>query len=210
MRKIVLLALIMGALSITTFAQREKGEMVAGLNIGYSLTGGLINAVGDNDFSGDSIGVGSVNVNAIPAISGTFDYGVGEKFSIGALVSFQSFSGEVNNYTYTDLQGQDRTESVDFGLTRLNFSIVPRFHYGVKSDNVDLYSGLRLGYIHWVGNINTTDENFDLLNSFQGGRPNVGLILFGGRFYFTDEFGANFELAAGAPYIASVGLQYRF
>ena len=210
MKKIVLAALILGAFSFSTFAQTQKGEKVVGLNIGYSLTGGVINAVGDNDFSGDSVGVVSVNVNAIPAISATFDYGVGDKFSIGALVSFQSFSGEVNDYTYTDLQGQDRTESVDFGLTRLNFSIVPRLHYGVKSDNVDLYSGLRLGWIHWVGNINTTDENFDLFDSFQGGRPNVGLILFGGRFYFSDEFGANFELAAGAPYIASAGVQYRF
>lgn len=210
MRKIIFTALIIGAFSIITFAQNDKGEKVVGLNVGYSLTGGVIGAVGDADVSGDTFSVGSINVSTMPAISGTFDFGIGEKFSLGALVSFQGFSGEVNDYSFTNANGQTQTESVDFSLNRLNFSIVPRFHYGVKSDNVDLYSGLRLGYILWTGSINTTDESFDLFDSFQGGRPNVGLILFGGRFYFTDEFGANFELAAGAPHIASVGLNYRF
>lgn len=210
MKKLNLLIIVL-LISATTFAQRESGEKVASLNIGYSLTGGVIKALGNADVtSTDSFGVGSIDMTTTPAISLAFDYGIGEVFSIGAMYSFQSFSGDIKDYTFIDTDGNTKTESVNFGLSRNNIALLPRFHYRISNDNIDIYSGLRLGYLFWGGNATSTDPDFNEFDDFQGGRINVGIVPIGGRFYFSDNIGANFEIALGAPYIASVGAQYRF
>ena len=210
MKKINLL-LIALLVSGSLFAQNQSGEKVVSLNFGYSFTGGLIKALGDADVaSTDSFGVNSIDVTTLPAISLAFDYGIGEVFSIGAMYSFQSFSGQINDYTWVDENFDTRTESIDFGLTRNNIVLLPRFHYKLDNDKIDLYSGLRLGYLFWGGEVESTDPNFDDFDAFAGGRPTFGLVPLGGRFYFNDNIGANFELALGAPYVASVGAQYRF
>jgi hypothetical protein len=209
MKKINLL-LIALIFSGTLLAQNESGQKVVSLNFGYSLTGGVIKALGESEVSSDSFGIGSVDVTTLPAISLAFDYGVGEVFSIGLMYSFQSFSGEVKDYTWVDENFETRTESIDFGLTRNNIVLLPRFHYRLDNERFDLYSGLRLGYLFWGGSVESTDPNFDEFSSFAGGRPTFGLVPLGGRVYFTDNIGANFEVALGAPYIASVGAQYRF
>ncbi len=194
--------------SFGVFAQNEAGEKVLSLNIGYSLTGGLLNNLSSADAtSGDFT---SIESSGTPAIAIAFDYGIGQVFSIGAMYSFQQFSGDIRDYNFTDLNGADRTESINYSLTRSNLSILPRLHYKLKTDKVDLYSGFRIGYIFWGTDIQTTDPSFDVLDGFNGGRLNVGVVPIGTRFYFNENFGGNIELAIGAPYIASIGAQYRF
>lgn len=213
MKKIIFpLALVL--ISFTTWAQNASGEKVVSLNFGYSLTGGLINAL-DNDEGSDftvddSLGLNGVNVNTLPAISVAFDYGIGEVFSLGVMYSLQSFSGSVDQYSWVNSDGVRRSESLDISLIRNSVAILPRFHYKLGNENIDLYSGLRVGFLFWTNNIESTDPNFNEFGDFTGGRPSVAIVPLGGRFYFTDEFGANFEIALGAPYIASVGAQYRF
>ena len=212
MKKITLLITIL-SVAFFSYGQTKSGEKVASINLGYSLTGGLINALDEadtDDISSDSFGLNGLNVNSLPAISLAFDYGIGEVFSMGIMYSIQSFSGSIDQYTWINNQGETRSESIDVGLTRNNLAILPRFHWRMQSENVDIYSGLRVGFLFWTGEVESSDPNFDDFDTFSGGRPTVGLVPIGGRFYFTDEFGANFELAIGAPYIASIGAQYRF
>ena len=211
MKKINLLLICLMAGTLVVNAQNRAGEKVVSLNIGYSLTGGIIKSAGKTGSAlNDSIEAESMSISTIPAISVAFDYGIGEVFSIGVMYSIQSFSGDIKNYSYTDINSVTKTESVNFSLLRNNISILPRFHYKIENKNIDLYSGLRLGYIFWGANIDATDPNFDKLDKFAGGRPNFGIVPIGARFYFNENFGGNFEVAIGAPYIASVGAQYRF
>lgn len=205
MKKIPLLLALF--ISVSVFGQRDNGESVVGLNVGYSLTGGVIKGI-DNDLTDAS--EQNTNLNVLPAFSLTYDYGFSETISLGILLSLQSFSGDVENYSYEDAQGTTVTENVSFGLVRSNISIAPKFHYKLESDNIDLYSGLRMGYIIWNGSAESTDPNFNQFDDFSGGRFNFGIVPLGARFYFGENFGANFEVAIGAPYIGSVGAQYRF
>ena len=205
-----LLLLITSAL----VAQTNQGEKVMSLNAGFSWTGLVFNTLTADDINleidDQNVTLGSFNATASPAIGVTFDYGITNVFSLGALVSRQVITGEIGNYSWQDLNGNPRTESLTFNSSRNNISLVPRFHYKLKSENVDLYSGLKLGFTFWRLNVDATDRDFDVLDKFTPSRPSLGLIPIGARFYMSDNFGLNVETAIGAPYVASIGAQYRF
>jgi hypothetical protein len=189
-----------------TFAQRDAGEKVFGLHLGGSLTGVFINASGSN--MKDSGSVSSFSQNSRPMIALTFDAGLSERWSLGILIANQSFSGTFFDYTYTRLDGTAVTETVTYKMNRNNISFAPKFHYNLKSDKLDMYLGLRFGFVFWNNDFKTTQSDFNPFGLVFG-RPNLGLVPFGMRFYANENFGGTFELALGAPYIISIGAQYK-
>ena len=173
------------------------------LNMGLSLVGGLINVSG---------GVGeNVSSYSIPAFQLTYDHMLEEWFSLGAGVSFQRMGIKYNDYTYFDEEGVLKMEDFTTKISRFNFGIRPLFHYGNFS-KIDMYSGLRLGVTNWTITSNSRNPLYNPENdvNFKSGLVFAPqLILFGLRGYFTENIGANFEVAVGAPHFLSFGLSYR-
>ncbi len=211
--KLILSLLIAFGVSFSTSvkAQSDQGEQVLTLHAGFSVTGGLIKAVFSDriayDSNGSLISDGST-VKGGPAIVFGYDIGLSERWSIGAIFSTQGWSGDFSN-SYIDGDFNWVDESVNFKLRRSNFSICPKIHYG-NGDNIDLYSGLRVGYVFWGSSIESEDPGLILLDAYtSGGRINAGLTLFGARFYVNDNLGINMELNMGAPYLFGVGFNWK-
>lgn len=201
----IVFALAFSFITSSIFSQSQKGELVAGINLGYSITGALVGSLGDD------IGVDETNINVskIPPLYATVDYGLSDRFSLGLYGGFERFTTEVSNYSYTNANGETITEDAKGKVNRVALGLRPLFHYG-KNPNLDMYSGLRVGFISWSGTTDSTDPNLDLATSFGAGRPTVSIIAFGMRYYFNEMIGAGFELATGAPHIASVSLNAKF
>jgi hypothetical protein len=212
MKKIQFLLLSV-LLSTIAIAQNQENEKVIGLNAGLSWTAVIFNNLNAENINLEieraNVSVGSFNAYAGPAVGLTFDYGITNVFSLGALVSRQSITGDIGQYSWPDLNGNQRTESISFRNARNNISLIPRFHYRTENEKLDMYSGFRLGFTFWNIEVNATDPNFDILDKFAPSRPTAGIIPFGLRYYMSDDLGVNFETAIGSPYVFSVGAQYK-
>jgi len=195
MRKIGILLLAVALMFATNFklsAQNQDYPSTISLNGGFSLVGAMFKTLEVQD---------GFKSNSYPALQLTYDHYVTKWFSMGGAASVQSMG---YSYNYIDQVSGDET-NVSVDVNRINIALRPLFHYG-NSGKIDMYSGLRLGYTLW--NIKATVDDYDdagLANSFA-----PQLILFGMRGYFTENIGANFELAVGSPHYFSLGLNYRF
>ncbi len=163
-------------------------------NAGFSLVGALFNAVANSSTTEDFSSTG------LPAFQVTYDYQVAGFLSIGVAGSVQ-FMG----YEYYETYANSQDDFVKVDVTRTNIAFRPLFHYG-NLDDFDLYSGLRIGYTMWDVSANTEDASTE---GFGSGFA-LQAVAFGMRGYFTDNLGANIELAIGAPHYLSLGVSYRF
>jgi opacity protein-like surface antigen len=202
MKKIfIFIALFLGSQS--GFAQTEQGQSVVSLNVGYSLIGNatteLIKGLTDDS---------QVKVRSVPSLMLAYDFGLTDNFSIGVFGGYQSASAEFS-YTYFPNLNDSVTEMVKVSGSRLNLAVRPNFHYG-NGDNLDLYSGLRIGYLIRNFEQNSTDEDFGVLDIFDGSRVTFGLTLFGARYFVTDNIGLNLEVGIGVPFLFSGGVNFRF
>ncbi len=187
----------------------------------------------------DSVKFTSAALSHISTIGLSYDYGVKKWFSIGLAASYNQAKASLtaleikNNKGVFDKLG-------DFSLTIPRTTVAARFlfHYGNKG-KIDCYSGFRLGVGIWSvktsGNITSEQlkravdelkkelptEVVDAIPAFDDiitniktkptfTFPQVQLILFGIRGYVTKNIGISAELAAGSPYAASIGANYRF
>ncbi|MGB0850827.1 MAG: hypothetical protein ACPGTP_06240 [Bacteroidia bacterium] len=205
MKKYVLLLAAL-SLYLSSYSQTSSGEKVIGVHTGFSLTGVTFKGVGS--LLSDSSN-GQYEFSNLPAIAFSFDYGVSDQFSLGLLVSSQQFKGNIRGRTFRGLDDSLRIESFDFQLNRIYIGLSSKYHWPNQNEQLDLYSGLRGGFVFWSNEINTQDPFFDVLEEFSGGRPTLAVVPIGGNYYFTDSFGANFELALGAPHVVSLGLQLK-
>lgn len=202
----LMLSLIMTVfISTSVCAQQAQGQSVVGLHAGYSLVGALATAAGD---AIGGIDGNTVDASATPALQLAFDYGLTKRVSVGLAASFQTMSFKADNYSYVDAGGMTVTEDAKASSTRMSFALRTLFHYG-NNDKLDMYSGIRIQRVQWASSFDSTDENFSIGDDFDGGRFGVGIIPFGLRYYFTDALGAGFELMWGAPYLASLNINYR-
>jgi len=203
MKKTFLLLLCFSIITIQTInAQNEEYRSVVSASVGYSLTGLLVSAIETG------IGSDAVSIKSTPTLQLTYDYGINKFFSVGIAAGYQNFDFDIDNYSYTDDSGNEVTESFNADYSRLNVALRPLFHYA-NNDNLDMYSGFRVGLLNNTINSESTDADADLgLNS--GGRFSLGLTAFGMRYYFTDNIGAGIEINVGAPYISCFNLNARF
>lgn len=203
MKKGLLLSLLFTFATLHIFAQNQDFRSTLSVNAGFSAVGSLISIA--DDFSADT------KSYAVPAIQLTYDKGIQKWFSIGLATSYQTMGIEYRGYEYMQ-DGETVTEDFKTSISRLNVGIRPLFHYGNIS-RIDMYSGLRVGVTNWSINTQSNDPNYDPENDVSFGNGinfAAQVILYGLRGYFTDNLGANFELALGSPHFASFGLNYRW
>jgi len=203
MKHFILLTIICFLTStLTLHAQNEEYKSVASASVGYSLTGAIINAFEATNPAG------TVSVKSIPTLQLTYDYGITKFFSVGVAAGFQRFGFDITDYEYINDVGINVNENFTADYSRLNVAIRPLFHYA-NTDNLDMYSGFRIGFLNNNINSESTDQDFDLGTNI-GSRLSVGLTAYGFRYYFTDNIGAGIEINIGAPYITCFNINARF
>ena len=204
--KQILILTIISIMCLTASAQRAK-ESVIGLNVGGSVTGALFR-VAKQFTDSDSTVSNLLASSALPPLSISYDYGVSDHFTIGALASGQHLTATVNEVNI-DLLDTLLLSEVNAKFNRFYIGLVPRYQYKINSEMLALYSAARVGFVFWSSNVNLDNVAFDDIRGFGVGRPALSIVLLGGRYFFNDNFGLNFELASGAPYLASIGLNYK-
>ncbi len=199
--KLTLLTSLFLLLGFSTKAQSAKGQTVATLNVGYSLTGSFVKGLFTD-------GEGETSVKVSPVIILGADYGITDNFSLGFHFTTQGMKGTVKDNWYFNDSGNIVTENFDYTLRRTHFGLTPKFHFIKDNPKLDIYSGLRIGYVLWSIKSDSKDETFTVFDDLKG-RITAGITPIGIRYYFTEQFGANFDLNIGAPYVASFGVNYK-
>ena len=192
------------ALCVATFqvnAQNMDYRSSAGLSVGGSFLGLVDNVFLLND------GVTGTSSNT-PAIEVNYDYALKQWFSVGFRGGYQAGKMDLQNVPLTDDDGFITPADVQGNYARTVLALELLFHYG-NAGKVDMYSGLRGGLSIWSGELNSTSPDLDL-GVGSGTSPNIGLTVFGLRYYFTENIGAGFELSVGSPSYANVGVRARF
>jgi opacity protein-like surface antigen len=184
-------------------AQKYQGQVVIGANGAFSVLGlvmnSLLNTAGNN--------ITGVSYHSAPGISGTVDYGVTDRFSLGIAHFYQSFNIKWNGYT--DSSGFNQTGDFHYRATRQNTAIRALFHFG-DNDDLDPYFGIRLGYSYWSHSTNVTNVGSNFFSVDKLASHFWPQAIFGIRYFFTQNIGVNAELALGFPYYLSAGINVRF
>ncbi len=182
-------------------AQKYQGQVVVGVNGAFSLVGLVVTSTfhAANTIAG-------VSTSVIPGISGTVDYGITDRFSLGVAQFYQG--ANVKWSSYQDSLGNTVTGNFHYRFARNNTAIRALFHFG-DNDDLDPYFGLRLGYSYWSSSTNA--PNIYGLDVTKLIKPHFWpQAIFGIRYFFTANIGVNAELALGFPYYLSAGVNARF
>lgn len=213
MKRISILLLCLVSV-FTGFAQKkvkldgvnEKGSKVVGLGFGVSITGVFINGSVETD-SVKYIGDSRLALNA------SYDFYITNRFSIGVQASNQHFKVNVKEWIFINEAGLGRTvQNVNSKMNRMYLGARMLMHYK-NNAKIDVYSGIRLGLVHWTNKMNTNDAEF--IKEFESNfpiftRPALGITAIGARVKITPEFSGNLELNLGVPHLFSIGASYRF
>lgn len=189
-------------------AQNAQGQISANAGVGVSLVGALFSAVKNNVNAQPGA---TVTLHSTPVITAGVDYAIADHFSLGVAGSYQSFSSEYTNYTYTNSQGVDVTGSYKDKVTRMNFGLRPLFHFG-DNENFDPYFGARISFTNWSYSTSNPDPYYDFgdVYSFIGASPVKFQVLFGAHYFFNEIVGINGEVAVGPSYYLMGGLSFKF
>jgi hypothetical protein len=197
--------------SSVSFAQHKKDEKLVSLKLGFSTTGLLLNALGKVDLtSQDSFTIGNISTSSRPALSATFDYSLTDRLSLGGIFSHQVFSGTITDYAGVVRGKTIGIDQIDFKLKRTYLGVIPKIHWAINNEDLDIYSGIRLGFLLWTSDVNVNEQNFKALDAFKGGRLALGLVPIGATIYLNQDLGLNADISIGAPYVFSIGVNYRF
>ncbi len=181
-------------------AQKYQGQMVATGAVGYSVAGILLNVVSD--------GLNAVDVKSTktPVIIGGFDFGVSDRFSVGAVYTYQGLTAKYSSFT--DTSGVTVVGNFKDVMSRQSIGLRPLFHFG-DNDDVDVYAGARFSYVWW--NYSSSRTDVDVTNLFEGfGSPVKFQAIFGARYFFMPNLGLGMEFAVGPTYYMNIGLHGRF
>ncbi len=184
-------------------------------NAGMSITGNWINSL-KNPLIKKSF--------ALPVGQLSYNYHAEKWIAIGGSVGYQYY-----DFNLFPLDSTSNKSFISANLDKLNFMIRPTFYY-VNQESLNLYSGLGFGITFWRLSVETTElkqyverilpqmvSNFVLPRipladkySFWTYMFATQITLLGIEGYFTNNFGANAEIALGSPYFLSAGINYRF
>ncbi|MBX9808132.1 MAG: porin family protein [Flavobacteriaceae bacterium] len=120
------------------------------------------------------------------------DYGVGNNFTVGAEVSYQSKSQSVLSNSYKS--------------TAIGVGVNGNYHFN-EILNIpskwDFYGGLNVNYYNW-------SYDNDLYKVSDATDLGIGAQL-GGRYFFTETFGLNLEIGGGnATSGGKIGITFKF
>lgn len=147
----------------------------------------------------------------IPLINLGVDYGIARRFSLGVAFGFQkiTLNGEANDSTFNNpTLGTDT-------WTRYHIAVRGDY-YIVANENVNLYTGLKIGYNMYTvkSTFTKTDPSYiSKLHSKVSNPLTTGVQAhFGFSYFFNGMIGINTEvgLAIGGPYFFAAGLGFKF
>lgn len=141
-------------------------------------------------------GSGGGSTKSMGPFAVTYEYGVTEKISVGACVSFSSLKN-----SYTDNSEEKLTQ----------FGIVARgnYHFG-SSAKFDPYIGLGLGYYNFKFSAKDANGNDDasVIYSVPGAFGYSGQL--GAKYYFTPNIGLFAEVGYIAGGYGQIGVNFKF
>ena len=171
------------------FAQAHQSGMInISAGVGGSLIGSLFDVVTNTS---------GIDGSNSPVINGMVDYGVTDRLSIGAAISYQSYE-----IAFDDSQG----DYVD-DINCLNIGARALIHL-FNAEFFDPYLGVRAGLTNWGANSTSTVAGYDPLAAFDLNSVNFQLLL-GMSYYFNESAGINFELGTGT-YVIAIGAKFKF
>lgn len=141
------------------------------------------------------------NKSASPTFGFDWDYGLGDRISLGMYFNFaQAKSEKIHpdpEYYYPTF----RSRAFGFGTRML-------FHIFKEQNKGDLYVGLGLGIVGW-GHEMTPEDIYFLVDRQTVLNVQIPLAI-GYRYYFTEKLAATAELSTSFMGKAKIGLSYRF
>jgi hypothetical protein len=196
MKKLIIACtLVLSTIAGTVSAQKYAGQLNVTAGASFSMTGLLFttlnNSIGNNT---------TVNTTSLPGLNGMLDYGISDRFSVGAAYYYQSWSGD-----WSEVDSNGVNQNFDYSIKRQNVGLRALFHFG-DNENLDTYAGARFGYSFWSTKTNSTG-NLDFGRFTSRLWPQA---IFGMRYFFSDFIGVNAEFAVGPPYYMMFGLNARF
>lgn len=166
-----------------------------GINSVYNLQGGMF--YGDNWKNYEP----GYNKKVIPSFGIDWDYGLGNRVSIGAYFKFAQVTSEKIHPDPAYYYPTFRSQAYAFGGRLL-------FHFFKEQKKGDFYLGLGLGIVGW-GHKMTPEDIYFLVDRQTVLNVQVPITL-GYRYYFKKRFAATAELSTSFMGRATVGISYRF
>lgn len=147
-------------------------------------------------------GIGPVGLRAEKMISRKVGFGV----DVNMVTSGVYYEEE--NYTYNDLG--DEIRKIDtYEMNYFKIGAIGTFNYHfTKSKKFDMFFTTGLGFQYSNLSFKTTEEGYELIK-FNGMIPITGRVGMGMRYYFTKDFGFNFNIGAGHGGFFNGGLSYK-
>ncbi len=109
----------------------------------------------------------------------------------------------------TDRQGNNVTYYYKFSIPRMRLMVAFNFHFG-QSEKFDGYWKLAAGYSSLNWTYETNDPNYSDENVSFNLFPIAIRTAVGGRYFFTNNLGANVELGLGGGPLMTFGLCSKF
>jgi hypothetical protein len=195
--------------SLQTSAQMKDGALLitAGGATSFTGIGNMLNINGD----------GTSTPFSYPAIALNTDLLIKRDLSLGLCFSMQemgyNFTGPYNyNAPNGVANGYQNILSWKDTYNRYNVSARGLYHF-INKEHFSMYTGVRVGYTWWSRSSNNPDPfyNYSYYDKFKHMTltPLSVQAIWGIRYFFTDEIGANLEVGLGAPYLLLLGVSVK-
>jgi hypothetical protein len=147
------------------------------------------------------IGLGSVYGYAgfgssVPPLSASFEVGITDKVGIGRF-------GVGGIFGYSSYKYNAGFSTSNFSSSHILIGARGLYHFDLDVEKLDVYGGIMLGY-----NIVSYSDSFGT-SGLYGGSGLVGGIFAGGRYMFSEKFGAFGELGYSIAWL-NIGLTVKF
>lgn len=206
----ILFLIVFTQLSVLlSFSQSNTYEIVTSAGTGVSFSNISLKAATNLGLKEAGL---SSRVQTTVMVNAMVDVCVKKNISIGIAYTHKQFY-------WTDafedtIQGVPVRTNASIAVQKRNYGLRCLYHFG-KSENFEIYTGLRLGLTHWKVNISGQADAESVYNtpvsdfSIPATYPSVQL-LGGFRHYLGRTFGWFGEVGIGtSPYFCSVGLNVR-
>jgi hypothetical protein len=192
---------VISSLKKTDSDEGVKGKIMINAGVGFNIFATLLEAryylSSNYDFNGYIS-----STKASPMYNLSLDYGLARKFSVGGAFGIQTAKVNFTNvYTNGD-HYEDR-------WTRLHLAVRGDY-YIVAKENLNLYTGLKLGYnIYTVKTTIPSNRDPEYLSYLDVTPQPISVQAhLGFSYYFMDMVGFNTEVGIGfgGPYLFAIGL----
>lgn len=153
-----------------------------------------------------------VQVDGTAVLAFGYEYRPIDRFAVGLGFTTQSLSG---NYVFeTEVQGQMVEESLHFDYLRYAIVVEPKFYYPLKTDKLELYTSIRLGYKREKLDANTSNNNINeilkLTDLIAGRGLNASITPLGINYFPIKNIGIGLAGNLGPTYLTKASVFIRF